>query len=80
MSPVARLPVVIVGVAVEDVVPSYTLVVAAAVTVIAQRADRSGGVGDEGHRVVLAAVAVVDRAGRGKRLARDPRCAYRRSP
>ena len=34
------------------------------------RGDLAGGVGDEGHRVVVAAVAVVDRAGRGERLAR----------
>ena len=34
------------------------------------RRDQARGVGDEGHRVVVAAVAVVDRTGRGERLAR----------
>ena len=39
-------------------------------TVIASRRDPARGVGGKGHRVVAAAVAVVDRAGRGERLAR----------
>ena len=64
VSPEARLPEVIVGVADGRGRAVVDLGVSGRRHRDRTGHDRAGGVGDEGHGVVVAAVAVVDRAGR----------------